>query len=403
MKKMIILILAFSMTFVPFASSLKNITEKEMFSSLEGDEFILISEWEANKIIEVDLDGNEIWNITELNNPQDAERLPNGNTLVTDYASERVLEYNRDGMIVWQKTGLNTPVDAERLTNGNTLITEFENQRVIEIDYNGNIVWEKSDLSSPFDAERLDNGHTLIVESFPEGRVIEVNTEGEIVWEKAGLNGPVDAERLPNGTTLITEHIGKRVIEIDNNGDIVWQKTGLLVPKDAERLANGNTLIAECGANRVIEVNPSGSNVWIKSSLEYPVDVELVPNQPPSVDIISPLEKNFYLQGISLFELPRSTIVYGPIKIKVNISSSVGIERVELHVNDKLKKTDTEEPFNFLWAPILCGSYKIKVVAHDNMGQNSSDEIKVLKWRAHPVIIAFGSMIIVKSVFKRIF
>lgn len=404
MKKVVILLLVISIVLMPFASSIKNTAKKDISSRLIGDENILITEWEAHKVVEFDSDGNEIWNLSNLENAQDSERLSNGNTLVTVYASQKVIEFDRQGNIVWQKTGLNGPVDAERLENGNTLITEFTpTQRVIEIDNDLNIVWEKSNLSSPFDAERLPNGNTLIAESFPEGRVIEVDVNGNIVWNISDLEGPVDVERLENGNTLITEHIGKQVIEVNSNGDIVWQRTGLLVPKDAERLENGNTIIAECGANRVIEVDSSGSNVWIVSGLEYPVDVELVPYQPPSVEITSPLDNNFYLQGIPLFQLPSNTIIYGPIKIKVNVTSSMGVERVELHVNNKLKKTDYDEPYTFLWAPVLCNRYDIKVIAFDTMGQNDSDEIRVFKWRAHPVIIAFGSMIVLKAALKRIY
>jgi len=398
MKKKLVLIFVTAFILMVFRPSLSALNNEGLFEKLEDQNRTLITEYGSNQVIMIDYDGNILWNITGLKIPQDAELLTNGNILVTENVIDigRVFEVDREGKKVWQKPGLNQPVDAERLPNGNTLITEFGNQRVIEVDKDYNIVWEKTNLSSPFDAERLPNGNTLIAESYPEGQVIEIDSEDNIVWKLTELEGPVDVERLSNGNTLITEHIGKRVIEVNKNGTIVWQKTGLLVPKDAERLSNGNTLIAECGANRVIEVDSSGTNVWVKSGLYYPVDVERLPSLPPMVEIINPKEKYFHLRGIPLFPSMINTVVYGPINIKVNASSSSGIQRVELYVNNKLKKTIEEEPFTFKWAPILCGLYTIKVNAYDNSGQNTSNEIKVLKWRVHPVLILVTTLAILR-------
>ena len=396
MKKKLVLIFVIGFMLIAFKPSLSAINTEDLFEELLVEGNTLISEYGNNRTVEIDIDGNIIWQKTGLLIPQDAERLANGNTLITEYATGRVFELDKDDIKVWQKGGLELPVDAERLSNGNTLITEFSTQRVIEVDEEYNIVWEKTGLSSPFDAERLETGNTLKAESYPEGQVIEVDIDGNIVWQITDLEGPVDVERLSNGNTLITEHIGKKVSEVDISGNIVWEKTGLLMPKDAERLSNGNTLIAECGADRIIEVDPTGSNVWIKSGLHYPVDAERLPNLPPSLEIISPKQQYFNLRGIPLFPSIINTIVYGPINIKVNATSSSGISKVELYINNKLKETIEEEPYTFKWAPILCGLYTIKVNAYDNYGQNVSQEIKVLKWRVHPVLILVGSLAILK-------
>jgi len=404
MNKLLIIFVICCIALMPFAASIRNVTNSDVYGKLlTGDEKILITEWEAHQIIEVDSGGNILWNLTDFDKPQDAEILPNGDLLITDYASGRVFEMNREGLMGWLKPGLNQPVDAERLPNGNTLITEFANQRVIEVDYDNNIVWEKDGLSSPFDADRLPNGNTLIVESFPEGRIIEVNTNGDIVWEITNLSGSIDAERLENNITLVTEHIGGRVFEIDLDGTIIWEKKGLLCPKDAIKLPNGDILIAECGANRVIQVNyTTGNNVWVKSGLEYPVDIELLPNDPPTVEITNPKENYFHFQGIKLLPLLFNTVVYGSIKIQLNTTSSSEIQRAEFYINDKLKREVEEEPFTYRWTPILCGKYTIKVIVYDNLGQNASDEIQVLKWRVHPALIAFGTILMIKLAKNRI-
>ena len=43
----------------------------------------------------------------------DAERLPNGNTLIAEIVVNRVIEVNSAGTIIWEKTGLNHALDAE--------------------------------------------------------------------------------------------------------------------------------------------------------------------------------------------------------------------------------------------------------------------------------------------------
>ncbi|MCK5113067.1 MAG: hypothetical protein KAQ84_05935, partial [Thermoplasmatales archaeon] len=117
------------------------------------------------------------------------------------------------------------------------------------------------------------------------------------------------------------------------------------------------------------------------------------------VTITKPEKGNFYFQNELMFSLLINTIIYGPIDIEVNASSEAGIEKVEFYINNRNKPafTDDEPPYSFEWKPIICGPYKIKVIAYDNAGQNTSAEIKVLKWRAHPILILAGSLFILKQ------
>ena len=72
------------------------------------------------------------------------------NLLITEFGANdsfsRVIEVDINGIIVWEKTGLVAPMDAERLPNGNTLITEFGSNAVKEFDPLGNVVWQKKKL-----------------------------------------------------------------------------------------------------------------------------------------------------------------------------------------------------------------------------------------------------------------
>jgi len=83
--------------------------------------------------------------------------------LVADSGNNRVVEYAKiDG--TWQLTwevgteSLRWPRDADRLPNGNTLIVDTLNHRVIEVTPTGEIVWEYYATWGPYDAERLGTG-----------------------------------------------------------------------------------------------------------------------------------------------------------------------------------------------------------------------------------------------------
>ncbi|UCD14650.1 MAG: hypothetical protein JSW60_04310 [Thermoplasmatales archaeon] len=405
MKKIIVVICVIGLMLMALGLSVNAFDKDELSRGLETRGNTLITEFGGNqtfgRVIEVDSDGNEVWNKSGLSMPQDAERLSNGITLVTEYAYNRVIEVNSDGHIIWQKTGLNQPVDAERLYNVSyghtTLITEFGAQRVIEVDTDGNIVWQKNGLNSPFDAERLSNGNTLIAEAelYPDGRVIEIDSAGNEVWNITGLDGPVDVERLHyvsyGNTTLITEHVGMRVIEVNSDGNIIWQKTGLLVPKDAERLLDSNnTLIAECGANRVIEVNSDGNNEWLKSGLRYPVDAERL-SLPPSVEIINPKEGYFHLSGIPLLptyiNLIADTLSLGGFRLRpIIINATDDIDNsenltVSIYLNGEYQGNAIYccdwRLHEWFWTGWALGTYNLTITAKDSDGGLDSAEIEI--------------------------
>ena len=81
--------------------------------------------------------------------------------LVADSDNDRVVEYHRsEGK--WERTwtysaGLSWPRDADRLPNGHTLITDTRNDRVVEIDADGRVVWSVP-VHRPYEAERLGTG-----------------------------------------------------------------------------------------------------------------------------------------------------------------------------------------------------------------------------------------------------
>lgn len=276
---MTVILIVLSITPVP-ADTINAYTNESCGCGFVGEGNTLITEAIGNRVIEVCILGNIIWQTTGLNYPYDAERLANGHTLITEPINNRVIEVDSSGAIVWDTSTylvvLNHPMDAERLANGNTLIANMNDNSVIEINSVGIIEWSYSTgLWNPIDVERLASGNTLITDR-GNHRVIEVNTGGSIVGSYAsGLNNPWDAERLANGNTLIVDTLNQRIIEVDFlSGNIYWNFPTGNSPYDAERLENGNTLITEYHPNYVYEIDTSGTIVWERTGLNCPADAE---------------------------------------------------------------------------------------------------------------------------------
>lgn len=99
-------------------------------------------------VVEVDPKGSVVRTYGEgiFKSQHDPEMLPDGNILVANQdLPHRAVEIDtKTGKIVWQSAGFtkdNIPVrDADRLPNGNTLITGTT--KIVEVNTNGEIVWQ---------------------------------------------------------------------------------------------------------------------------------------------------------------------------------------------------------------------------------------------------------------------
>ena len=101
--------------------------------------------------------------IYEQHNP-DYINASNGGpaVLIGDSENNRVVEYQReDGEWVrswkWQDARMQWPRDADRMPNGHTLITDSNGNRVFEINEEGEVVWSVN-VAFPYESERLNTG-----------------------------------------------------------------------------------------------------------------------------------------------------------------------------------------------------------------------------------------------------
>ncbi len=90
--------------------------------SESGRPTILVADSEGDRIVEYERRAGgweRTWTLSgEFSWPRDADRLPDGNTLVVDSLNHRVVEVAPDGEIVWEVYAPWGPYDAERVTWG---------------------------------------------------------------------------------------------------------------------------------------------------------------------------------------------------------------------------------------------------------------------------------------------
>jgi len=280
---------------------------------------LLIADQYNNRVIEITRQGDVVWSFGDGTSvpgawsvvaPNDAERLPNGETLISGTGApagaepscpadgggcpdNRVLIVNdKSGEIVWQYgadggvggsgpgqlSGPATAVLVPTSSGDHILITDQGNARVLEVDRSSKkVTWQfppasptsAQTLVAPNSVERLPSGNTLITDQGGD-RVLEVSPAGDVVWQYpevldvAALDTPAFASRLPSGNTLITDSNNNRVLEVDKArpGNIVWSyrtasrtSAGNPVPTRAVRLQNGHTLVTETLDDQVIEID----------------------------------------------------------------------------------------------------------------------------------------------------
>jgi outer membrane protein assembly factor BamB len=164
---------------------------------LENGDF-LMSIRNFDVVIEVDPETDDVvavygrpGNHSLLYEQHDPNYLDRRDTLVVaDSENDRIVEYEADTMTeIWRYEGpesddrLQWPRDADRLPNGNTVIADSRNFRALEVDGDGAVVW-RHDLSEErgivYDVDRLGPDGELGEEpaAAPSGRTLNGTSHG---------------------------------------------------------------------------------------------------------------------------------------------------------------------------------------------------------------------------------
>ncbi len=258
-----------------------------------------------------------------------ATGLENGNLLAqcTDGTEEggpaggrasAVLELDWDGNIVWEYRNPRLHHDHQRTREGTTILIAAEpldpetsrrfahgdpgtpdgqvlSEALIEVDRDGRTIWEwhaHEHLDPDLERYRVGSGgnqwlHANAVYLLPDGNLMtSFNTlsevimldkaSGEVTWRlKPDMTmSQHNPTMLANGNIQLFDNGSRRnfsrILEIrPQDQEIVWEYTGN--PRDAffsmnisgaQRLPNGNTLICEGRSARFFEVTPDKETVW---------------------------------------------------------------------------------------------------------------------------------------------
>jgi len=259
------------------------------------DRFQSWKRFKGGVMMEVDWDGNVVWEHRDKDHHHDARRTEAGGA-------------------IYLTVELMAPEVAARVKGGNPLTGEngMWADVIVEVDASGNRVWEwhatdhldfERDLIT-FNDSRDEWSHGNTVSEVSDNRVMfsfrNISTvgmidkaSGEIVWRLGGeaLAQQHDPSELADGNILIYDNGShsahhplpfSRVIEVNPaTNQIVWEyfdtpAYNFFSPyiSGARRLQNGNTLITEGMFGRMFQVAPNGDIVWEYINPHFYEDVE---------------------------------------------------------------------------------------------------------------------------------
>lgn len=198
-------------------------------------------------------------------------------------------------------------------------------------------------------------------------------------------NGAVSVHVL-NETGHMINNSWVYIMDVDQYGEPYG--TGYLIPYVNETLGYYMTIPVGPTYGENYYVNATGQGFQSKGAVfsikeNEVTTVILSPNSTnkPVVQITKP-SKGLYIFGMKIFD-HTSVLALGKIKIEaIAFDYDTNISHVEFYVGEQLMKTVNEEPYTWTFQkglPLQI-QYTVKVVAYDNDGKNSTDEITIWKF-----------------------
>ncbi len=211
-------------------------------ANLEEENIIVLIDYASRQIIWQYGDGTAGAGPNQLNSPDDAYILPDGNISVADIKNCRVISISPDKRIIRQygspgrcisgQNYYNKPDGATPLADGHLLITEIKGGRITEINRDGFELYSfQSPAIYPSDAQETTRNTIIVADYVQFGAIYETDRTGHVVWQfgpfregSRRLNKPSLAAEMPNGYVVANDDFNHRVIVIDKaTHEIVWQ------------------------------------------------------------------------------------------------------------------------------------------------------------------------------------
>lgn len=185
----------------PYPEDWAHINDVEYIEEGENEGRIMVSLRNQDQVVFLDPDEGlvEEWTLGEEDNydvqyeQHNPDYIPESQggpaVLVADSENGRVQEFQREGdewtrTWQWEDDRIQWPRDADRLPNGHTLISDSHGNRVLEVDQSGEIVWSVGS-TLPYEAERLESG----VESEGGQSAAELGVESRTVDDDVDESG----------------------------------------------------------------------------------------------------------------------------------------------------------------------------------------------------------------------
>lgn len=185
-------------------------------------ERVLITEFRSRQVTERDFKGNILWTYTAPTLVRGARRSVNGNTFLV--LADRLVEIDRQGKELWKYNPGIGVACATRLPNGGCILGTITGQ-LQYLDASGRI---RKTVNLPGNLYPLGaildvstNGSVLL-SLYNQDQVIELDSEGKKIWE-ASVSRPMSAIRLPGGNILVASRSEMAAIEINREGKEVNQ------------------------------------------------------------------------------------------------------------------------------------------------------------------------------------
>jgi hypothetical protein len=196
----------------------------------------------------------------EQHNPDYIPRERGGPAVViADSENNRIVEYQRTSngewnrSWIWQDRQMQWPRDADRLPNGHTLIADTGSNRIIEVNQSGDIVWQ-FDYPRNYEVERLNTGdESTGGQSALEENLTSVSVDSRLAPDTGGD----DINPLFAVYYLIKQQLPNKVVNGLVNGTPVWMKFPDILVSVALSLTLIVWVTAEC--------------YWSTLSLQFPV------------------------------------------------------------------------------------------------------------------------------------
>ena len=235
----------------------------------------------SGAILELDWDGNVVWEYRYPLLHHDFERLPNDNTLVLawELIPEEIARQVKGGHDDGEGRGMLGDVVREVTPSGD-VVYEWTSWDHLDFDEDRICFLEGREEWTHQNALNVTSDGDLLV-SFRQtdtvGIVDKASGEFRWKWGRGNISHQHHPTMLANGNVLLFDNgphkrgfTHSRVIEVDpGTSEVAWEYRGdppisfySYHISGAERLPNGNTLICEGAPGRIFEVTPSGEIVW---------------------------------------------------------------------------------------------------------------------------------------------